>query len=87
MKYEDPVFRPPCEAGSLILQVTIGCPHNECVFCGMYKMKKFRVRIDFGETSGTLWVDDVSLCEVEMLDEWTAWQAKLSSAGVTIGPT
>ncbi len=44
MKYEDPVFRPPCEAGSLILQVTIGCPHNECVFCGMYKMKKFRVR-------------------------------------------
>lgn len=44
MKYEDPVFRPPCEAGSLIFQVTIGCPHNECVFCGMYKMKKFRVR-------------------------------------------
>ncbi len=44
MKYEDPVFRPPCEAGSLIFQVTIGCPHNQCVFCGMYKMKKFRVR-------------------------------------------
>ncbi len=44
MKYEDPVFRPPCEAGSLIIQVTIGCPHNQCVFCGMYKMKKFRVR-------------------------------------------
>jgi hypothetical protein len=39
------------------------------------QMKKFRVRIDFAETSGTLWVDDVSLCEVEMLDEWTAWQA------------
>jgi len=39
------------------------------------QMKKFRVRIDFAETSGTLWVDDVSLCEVEMLDEWAAWQA------------
>lgn len=44
MKYEDPVFRPPCEAGSLIFQVTVGCPHNQCLFCGMYKMKRFRVR-------------------------------------------
>ncbi|MHB8780752.1 MAG: radical SAM protein [Candidatus Geothermincolia bacterium] len=44
MKYEEPLFRPPCEAGSLIFQVTIGCPHNECAFCGMYKWKKFRVR-------------------------------------------
>jgi parallel beta-helix repeat protein len=39
------------------------------------QMKKFRVRIDFAENAGTLWVDDVSLCEVEMLDEWAAWQA------------
>jgi radical SAM superfamily enzyme YgiQ (UPF0313 family) len=44
MRYEDPVFRPPCEAGSLIIQATIGCPHNQCTFCGMYKMKKYRVR-------------------------------------------
>jgi len=44
MRYEDPVFRPPCEAGSLIIQVTIGCPHNQCTFCGMYKMKRYRVR-------------------------------------------
>jgi radical SAM superfamily enzyme YgiQ (UPF0313 family) len=44
MDYEDPVFRPPCEAGSLIVQVTLGCPHNRCAFCGMYKMKKYRVR-------------------------------------------
>lgn len=44
MHYEDPVFRPPCEAGSLIVQVTLGCPHNRCAFCGMYKMKKYRVR-------------------------------------------
>jgi radical SAM superfamily enzyme YgiQ (UPF0313 family) len=44
VRYEDPVFRPPCEAGSLIIQATIGCPHNRCTFCGMYKMKKYRVR-------------------------------------------
>jgi radical SAM superfamily enzyme YgiQ (UPF0313 family) len=44
VRYEEPVFRPPCEAGSLIIQATIGCPHNKCTFCGMYKMKKYRVR-------------------------------------------
>jgi len=44
MKYDMPLFRPPSEAFSLILQVTLGCSHNACTFCGMYKMKKFRVR-------------------------------------------
>lgn len=44
MHYEEPLFRPPCEANSLIVQVTLGCPHNKCAFCGMYKMKKYRVR-------------------------------------------
>ncbi len=44
MYCEDPVFRPPCEAGSLIIQATLGCPHNRCTFCSMYKMKKYRVR-------------------------------------------
>ena len=42
--YEEPVFRPPSEAQSLILQITIGCSQNECKFCGMYKTKQFRVR-------------------------------------------
>ena len=42
--YEEPVFRPPSEARSLILQITIGCSQNQCKFCGMYKMKQFRVR-------------------------------------------
>jgi len=44
VRYEEPVFRPPCEAGSLIIQATIGCPHNRCTFCGMYKTKRYRAR-------------------------------------------
>ncbi len=44
MEYNEPVFRPPSEARSLILQATYGCSHNRCKFCGMYKMKKFRIR-------------------------------------------
>lgn len=44
MKYDMPLFRPPSEAFSLILQVTLGCSHNACTFCGMYKTKKFRVK-------------------------------------------
>jgi radical SAM superfamily enzyme YgiQ (UPF0313 family) len=43
-RYEEPLFRPPSEAHSLIVQATIGCSQNQCAFCGMYKMKQFRVR-------------------------------------------
>lgn len=44
MKYEGVVIRPPSEANSLILQVTIGCSHNKCTFCPAYKAKRFRIR-------------------------------------------
>ena len=42
--YVEPVFRPPSEGRSLIFQITVGCSQNSCRFCGMYKMKKFKLR-------------------------------------------
>lgn len=44
MRYVEPVYRPPSEAGSLILQATIGCSNNTCLFCYMYRGKPFRVK-------------------------------------------
>ncbi len=44
MDYEGPMFRPPSEAHSFILQATIGCSWNHCTYCVMYRHKRFRVR-------------------------------------------
>ena len=44
MNYEGTVYRPPSEASSLIVQVTIGCSHNSCSFCSMYRSKQFRIK-------------------------------------------
>lgn len=41
IQYNEPLFRPPSEAESLILQVTYGCSWNKCSFCEMYTSKKF----------------------------------------------
>ena len=44
MQYEGDIYRPPSEANSLIIQVTIGCTHNRCTFCPSYKEKHFRLK-------------------------------------------
>jgi len=44
MEYEGIVIRPPSEAESLILQVTLGCSHNRCTFCPTYKGRRFRIK-------------------------------------------
>lgn len=46
MQYEGNIFRPPSEAYSILLQVTTGCSHNKCTFCGMYKGSRFSIKDD-----------------------------------------
>jgi len=44
LRYEGNIYRPFSEASSYLLQCTIGCSHNQCTFCGMYKRDKYRER-------------------------------------------
>lgn len=53
MRYQGQIYRPPSEAGSYILQATIGCSWNHCTYCDMYRAKQFRVR-DLGETQADI---------------------------------
>ena len=43
-EYDYPLYRPPSEAYSLIIQATLGCSQNKCTFCSMYKSKKFTIK-------------------------------------------
>ncbi len=46
MHYEGSCIRPPPEANSILLQVTLGCSHNKCTFCGTFKDKRFKIKGD-----------------------------------------
>ncbi len=58
MDYVGNVIRPPSEARSMIIQVTVGCSHNQCTFCGAYKEQKFyfkdmgQIKRDIDEMAG-----------------------------------
>jgi radical SAM superfamily enzyme YgiQ (UPF0313 family) len=74
MDYVGSMYRPPSEAQSLLLQVTVGCSHNRCSFCGMYRDKRFRpkpwarVVADIAEARAVGPVfDRVFLCDADAL--------------------
>ena len=46
MHYQGTIYRPPSEANSILLQITTGCSHNKCSFCGMYKGQRFSIKRD-----------------------------------------
>ncbi|MBT8338917.1 MAG: radical SAM protein [Desulfatitalea sp.] len=46
MHYEGNIIRPPSEADAILLQVTVGCSHNKCTFCGTYRGERFKIKSD-----------------------------------------
>lgn len=74
MHYEGMIFRPPSEADSLLVQVTVGCSWNKCTFCDMYTEKNFRIRnmdeIKADLKEGSRWRDRIRrifLCDGDSL--------------------
>ncbi len=73
MDYVGHVIRPPSEAYSMLIQVTVGCSHNQCTFCGAYKGEKFRVKDmktikqDIDEASGYGAFDKAFLADGDVL--------------------
>ncbi len=73
MNYEGDIIRPPSEANSLLLQVTVGCSHNKCTFCPAYKSKKFRIKSfdyiqeDILKASRYRFIEKVFLCDGDAL--------------------
>ena len=74
MDYIGNLFRPPSEGRSMIIQVTVGCSHNQCTFCGAYKEKKFyfkdmaTIKRDIDEASGYRnYFDKVFLADGDVL--------------------
>jgi radical SAM superfamily enzyme YgiQ (UPF0313 family) len=91
MRYDEPLFRPPSEADSFILQATLGCSWNACTYCAMYRDKHYRVRpldeilADIAEARASaedvrhVFVADGDPLGME-LDQWEPILAALSSS-------
>ena len=74
MRYIGDIYRPPSEAYSLLVQVTVGCTHNKCTFCNMYKAKQFRLRPQEDVLEDLAWarshyrrVERIFLCDGDAL--------------------
>ncbi len=98
MDYVGHVIRPPSEAYSMIIQVTVGCSHNQCTFCGTYKEQKFyfkdlaTIRRDIDEMSSMYRFEkafladgDVLILPTETILEIMAYLKKKSPSVVRIG--
>jgi radical SAM superfamily enzyme YgiQ (UPF0313 family) len=73
MDYDGLIIRPPSEAYSLLLQITVGCSHNKCTFCGTYRAKRFRIKPleiikkDLLEARSYNHIEKVFLCDGDAL--------------------
>jgi radical SAM superfamily enzyme YgiQ (UPF0313 family) len=76
MKYEGNIYRPPSEADSLLIQVTVSCSHNRCTFCDAYKGVKFRIKsreeilediLEAGRYSQKRRIEKIFLCDGDAL--------------------
>ena len=68
LRYEGPIYRPPSEANSLLIQTTIGCPWNRCTFCMVYKNgPKFRIRPVKEIKEDLLWAKNNYLRPIESI--------------------
>lgn len=59
MLYEGNIIRPPSEADSIILQVTVGCSHNRCTFCGAYRGVRFKMKEEDAVVQDITWASRV----------------------------
>ncbi|MBF0118430.1 MAG: radical SAM protein [Desulfobacterales bacterium] len=66
MHYEGFIIRPPSEADSILLQVTVGCSHNKCTFCGAYKSERFKIKSD-----------DIIMQDIEFASNYCKKQSRL----------
>jgi radical SAM superfamily enzyme YgiQ (UPF0313 family) len=66
MHYEGNIIRPPSEADSILLQITVGCSHNKCTFCGAYKGERFKIKSD-----------DIIMADIAFAARWARRQTRV----------